>query len=322
MSPARPIHPTTRAERADGDAAAVLAIAEAATSADGVAPFNEDSLLSLDERSLVLVSLSDPNADADPDEDAAAGDPAGAALARPVDGGAGLEAELAVHPGHRLNGAGRALVDALLAQAREAGASRLTLWAHGALPGAIALAASAGLERVRTLLRLELALGPDAAPAPAEPVAPPAGILVADFDPAADAAEFLRLNARVFRHHPEQGALDERGLRARMEQPWFRADRFVVARDADSGAMLGYNWLKSEQETGEIYVVGVADEAAGRGIGRALMVEGLRRLRQDRPERIELYVEGDNDRAVGLYRSLGFVDAAVDVQFARDVDAV
>lgn len=47
----------------------------------------------------------------------------------------------------------------------------------------------------------------------------------------------------------------------------------------------------------------------GQGVGRALMNELLRWARSDpRVEKVELQVRSSNDRAVALYRSLGFVE--------------
>jgi mycothiol synthase len=86
--------------------------------------------------------------------------------------------------------------------------------------------------------------------------------------------------------------------------------------------MVGYNWLKIEPDAeppaaGEIYVIGVAPEASAHGLGRALMTAGLARLRERGCHAAELYVEGDNAPAVHLYRALGFVNAAVHVQYSR-----
>ena len=83
------------------------------------------------------------------------------------------------------------------------------------------------------------------------------------------------------------------------------------------GTLLGYNWLKREGDEVEIYVVGVAPQAAGRGLGRALMQAGLERMHATGAERTSLYVEGDNDAALSLYRSLGYEQLSIDVQYRR-----
>lgn len=286
-------------DHAGAHADAVRALADGAREADGVAPFNDDTLLRLDERVLIGAFTSPVD-----------GALTAAALAHPIDGA--LEAELVVHPADRRRGLGRALVEALRARARDAG-DDLVVWAHGDLPAARALAAGTGMRTVRTLYKL----GRDVLEADADWDADdePEGVHLVAFRPGADDDEFLALNARVFRDHPEQGQLDQAGLDARTSQEWFDASAFLVARDASTGAMLGYNWLKLEGAEGEIYVIGVADEAAGRGLGRALMRAGLARIHAAGLPRTTLYVEGDNDRALALYRSLGYGRDAVDVQY-------
>jgi len=64
-------------------------------------------------------------------------------------------------------------------------------------------------------------------------------------------------------------------------------------------------------------VVGVSPEWSGHGLGRRLMTAGLERLRRRGAARATLYVEADNEPAVRLYRSIGFADRTVDVQYRR-----
>lgn len=286
--------------RADAHGAALDALVAASVAVDGAAPFNDDTLLRLEARSFDAV-------------DDGHGALAAAALAHPIDGG--LEAELVVRPDLRRRGLGTALIDALAARVHPG--DDLVVWAHGDLDAARGLADATRMRVSRVLRKL----GREVLPADAEAHGSPDGVRIAPFDADRDAADFLTLNASVFRDHPEQGALDRAGLDARIAQPWFDASAFLLARDAGTGALLGYNWLKIEGDEGEIYVIGVADAAAGRGLGRALMHAGLERIAAAGVARTTLYVEGDNERALGLYRSLGYGDDAVDVQYRRTVDA-
>src|SRR5690606_6639014 len=119
------------------EVAAVLALVEAATDADGVRPLNEHVMLHLryggDEQARnVLLYEGDRLA--------------GYAHVDPTDVVEGPSGELVVHPEFRRRGLGRRLLDAVLAET----GGRLRLWAHGDHPGAERLAASAGLERVRS----------------------------------------------------------------------------------------------------------------------------------------------------------------------------
>jgi mycothiol synthase len=226
-------------------------------------------------------------------------------------------AELVVDPAERRRGHGRALLDAAL----DAGAA--SVWAHGDLPAARALAASAGLEAGRSLHLMGRAL--DEADA-ADPALPD-GYTVRTFEPGRDDAEWVRLNAAAFADHPEQGRMTVADLRERMEQPWFDPAGFLlVERD---GRLVAFHWTKvdpaasprgggagrSRTGTGEVYVVGVDPAEQGRGLGRPLTALGLAHLARQGLAEAHLYVDGDNTAARRTYERLGFRDLAVDVQY-------
>lgn len=268
--------------------------AEAVELSDGVAAFNEDTVLNLSEREAHVIEID--------------GKLAALALSHRLEDGT-LESELAVHPELRARGLGSQLLQALRNYARETGNGALQLWAHGNLPGAQQLAGAQGFANVRTLYQLEMPLVEDVA----EPVLED-GERIRPFDRERDGETWIALNAEVFASHPEQGALQIADLDARMKQDWFNADDFLIL-ESDRGEMLGYNWLKVTGAEGEIYVIGVAAKAAGHGYGAALMRAGLRRLRDRGASEAALYVDGDNERAVELYRRLGFTERTVDVQY-------
>ena len=268
-------------------------IAAEALAFDGYAPFNEQALFDLQSglRTAYLVRSNNLLV--------------GAALA-----GRG-EIDLVVAPESRRCGFGRAAAIELVATVP----TGLTMWSHGDHPGARALAIELRFVAARTLLELRLPLGEaeSAASALLE-----AGSIDA-FRPGIDDAEWIALNAMVFATHPEQGAITSADLTARQAESWFSSDDFLILRDAN-GRMIGYNWLKVDGAIGEIYVVGVHPDSAGHGFGRALMQAGLQRLRAGGCSTAALYVEADSDGAVHLYRSLGFTDHTVDVQYRRLAD--
>lgn len=289
-------------------------VADAATRLDGYHPFNEQSLLdaTAGRRRAALIVRAD--------SDDAAHRTVGAAII-----GHG-ELDLVILPEHRGNGLGTEAAAALLGEIDTE--ATLTAWAHGDHPAARALASRDGFEPVRTLLQLRMPLGENVdASAPA---AAKHGVSISAFRPGVDDAEWVALNALTFSHHPEQGAVTLADLADRKAESWFDAGDFLVARErtADDssdagGRMIGYNWLKIEEpdangdQLGEIYVIGVHPDAAGRGLGRVLMQAGLLRLRERGCTEAALYVEADNEGAVHLYRSLGFVDHTIDVQYRR-----
>ena len=194
---------------------------------------------------------------------------------------------------------------------------QLTAWSHGDHPAARVLANRYRLAAARTLLQLGASLTREI-PAEAAPAAH-SGARISAFRPGVDDEEWVALNALVFASHPEQGSLTRADLAARQTEPWFDPGDFLLARDEATGALIGYTWLKIEpgSPSGEIYVVGVHPDAAGRGLGRALLLAGMERLRDRGCTSVTLYVEAHNTPAVNLYRSLGFTDHTVDVQYRR-----
>jgi mycothiol synthase len=102
-----------------------------------------------------------------------------------------------------------------------------------------------------------------------------------------------------------------------MAEPWFNPAGFFVAMK--DGIMIGFHWTKQHQDQlGEVYVLGVAPPAAGRGLGKALLLTGLRSLQQRGSSRVELYVEADHRAAIELYLTYGFTTVNRDVMYAQD----
>ena len=279
----------------------VLALAEAARLADGVAPLSEHGMLRLrydgsdGGRDFIVMT---------------GGEIAGYAYLDPPSGeGEGeVTGELVIHPEHRRQGLGRALTGEL---AVAAGGHVLRLWAHGDLPAAAALARTAGFERFRALWQMRRSLGePLAAPAL------PAGRALRTFVPGQDEDEWLKLNGRAFAKHPEQGGWTRHDLDLREREPWFDpAGFFIAERD---GRMTGFHWTKvHDPNMGEVYVVGVDPDEQGSGLGRALTLAGLRHLRDLGVDQAMLYVDEDNVPAIRMYEGLGFTRATVDAMYRR-----
>jgi len=208
-----------------------------------------------------------------------------------------IEAEFVVDPDMRSRGLGTRMLELLLAR----GAT--VFWAHGDSASARALAASHGLAPVRELLHFS-----GTVPAVTDALIPDHFVVGDDED------EWVSLNAKTFAHHPEQGSVSRTDLEQLETEPWFRADNFLVLRE--DGRMIGYCWLKVEGDRGEFYVAGVDPDHHGLGLGSLLFDAGLARLRQLGIDDAHLYVEGDNAPALRLYRSRGFAQDAVDIQYS------
>jgi mycothiol synthase len=148
------------------------------------------------------------------------------------------------------------------------------------------------------------------------------------FRPGRDEDAWLRVNARAFAWHPEQGAWTAEDLRLREAEPWFDPDGFLLAWRGDPGAggrLLGFHWTKvhsagdgADEPVGEVYVLGVDPDAQGMSLGRALTDLGLAYLRGRELKEVLLYVEESNTAAVRLYEGRGFRRFAVDVSWRRD----
>jgi mycothiol synthase len=215
--------------------------------------------------------------------------------------------QLMVSPDHRRRGIGTLLLRRLIMES----SGPLRVWAMGDSPAARALATAAGMTAQRELLIMERRLDEDLP----EPVVPP-GVVIRTFVPGQNEREWLRVNAAAFAHHPEQALIDGDDLADRMAEPWFDPKGFFVATIDDT--MVGFHWTKQHQDQlGEVYVLGIEPSAAGRGLGKALLLSGLRWLQQRGNTRVELYVESDHRAAIGLYLSYGFATVSRDVMYAQ-----
>ncbi|WP_375480527.1 mycothiol synthase [uncultured Jatrophihabitans sp.] len=199
-----------------------------------------------------------------------------------------------------------ALLDAVLAPG-------VLIWTHGERSRLLAPLAERGLLRVRELLQLRRPLG-DGAPLPADPPLPP-GVEIRTFEPGRDDAALLAVNAAAFATHPEQGTWTQADLDARVAESWFSAAGVLLA--VRGAQLLGFHWTKIHPDGfGEVYVLGVDPATQGTGLGKALLVRGLRLLADEGCPTALLYVDGDNSAAVALYERLGFTRHDLDVQWA------
>jgi mycothiol synthase len=264
-------------------------IARAAEAADGAAPLDEAARIALADGTASVLT-----------------EPGGFALLHDGD------LSLAVDPEVR----GRGIGSALLTRAEASYADAVTAWSHGDHPAAARLAASHGWDRARDLWVMRR---PTSLSLPALIV--PAGVTIRGYRDG-DASSVVAVNAAAFAHHPEQGAMDLDNLARRMAEPWFDPAGLLVAEDASG--ILGFHWTKQhDARHGEVYVVGIAPAAQGRGLGKLLTLAGLHHLAGLGVDEVLLYVESDNAPAVALYSGLGFAHADADthVQYRRSATA-
>jgi mycothiol synthase len=148
-----------------------------------------------------------------------------------------------------------------------------------------------------------------------------AHVTTSPFRVGVDENAWLEMNNRAFADHPEQGGWTREILESRMTQPWFNPNGVLMLHEADQ--LIGFCWTKVHLDTspilGEIYIIAVDPDHAGRGLGKALTVAGLRHLHRMGAPMGMLYVDADNVPAVRMYESLGFTTHHIQRAFVGDV---
>ncbi len=320
-------------------------LARAADDADGNPPFSEQTLIELTKalesdvgEAPLTIAYAWAGADTAAEtevrtDDAYRGLLAGAGVVVMSDPQDGQESpdvlEMVVRPDCRNQGIGGMLAAALSQGTLSPTTGRLQrAWAHGEHAAAQRLAMRFSWTPVRELWRMRLSAVDQMSSEDLPSAQLPEGVEIRPFRPGQDEQAWLRTNAAAFADHPEQGRLTLEDLQARMAEDWFDPAGFLLAweKGADGEeTLLGFHWTKvhhpeegaEDHETvGEVYVVGVAPEAQGRGLGRSLTLAGIEHLHREGLSAIMLYVDADNEPAVGLYRTLGFTRWDVDTQFA------
>jgi mycothiol synthase len=251
----------------------------------------------------------------------------------------GPSAEAVVAPSARRRGLGHALVDELIRISdRDAPGLGLRLWAHGETAAASGLAHDLGFARARVLWQMRRSL---VAPLPDAPLPPE--VRLRTFLPGLDDEAWLAVNRAAFADLPDQGGWTAADLRRRMAESWFDPAGFLVATD-EQGRVVGFHWTKihggdhphgdadherlhaegvdhshghGHEALGEVYVIGVDPAYQGTGLGRALLVAGLRHLAAAGLTQAMLYVDAANTPAIALYSSLGFSHWDTDVLYRR-----
>ncbi|RKO25498.1 mycothiol synthase [Pseudarthrobacter phenanthrenivorans] len=286
----------------------------AAEESDGNPSISEQTLVTMRagdsaEHSLLTLALYALDEDSDP---ASGQDLAGFAVVVEAPDGTGV-LEIAVHPSYRNQGVADRLAGALK---ERRGLDGLKAWSHGNHEAAADLAARYGFGPIRELWKMRMTTAGADLPEPALPE----GVSLRTFVPGKDEEPWLALNRAAFAHHPEQGSLTRADLDARMAEDWFDPAGFFLAEDG-RGNLLGYHWTKvhprhgGHPAIGEVYAVGVAPEAQGTGLGKALTIAGIRYLQGLGLHAVMLYTDADNAPAVALYRKLGFTRWDMDVMY-------
>ncbi len=233
--------------------------------------------------------------------------------------------EYVVHPRWRASTGAELqteLLSAALSVIESQGGGHVHLWVPKPGPVDDAVAVAVGMRRGRDLVQMRR-------PLPVIEESPV--IAVRPFRPGEDELAWLEVNNRAFHGHPEQGSWDLATVQERERQPWFDPAGFLLHER--TGRLAGFCWTKVHepeddvmneslrQELGEIYVIAVDPDFQGHGLGRQLVLAGLASLYDRGVKTGMLYVDHDNEAARRLYFSLGFTDDHTDRAYVIDVPA-
>ena len=191
---------------------------------------------------------------------------------------------------------------------------RLIWWCRDHEPWADAVASRSGLIEDRRLLQMRIKLDETTVSHLRKAVVP-----TRPFTPTTDDTAWLELNNRAFAGHGEQGAWSSADLRRRMSASWFDPSGFLL--HPIEGQPIAFCWTKIHPADshgpamGEIYVIAVDPDHAGRGLGRSLTCSGLVHLADIGLAYGMLFVDSTNSAAVALYQSIGMVTHHVDRAF-------
>ena len=290
------------------DIAAVSTLLDVATEADGHRPLGEHQWLDLVQggrRGFAGLVAWEPGH----------GHPVG--YAQLTRGAESWALEYVVDPHHRETD-GRAIGLDLLRSAMEIvraeGGGHVHLWVPKPSDESDDIAAEVGLQRGRDLLQLRR-------PLPVEGHDWDRSTALRTFVPGQDEEAWLEVNNRAFHWHPEQGGWDVATVKERENEPWFDPSGFLLHER--EGRLAGFCWTKVHADhdppLGEIYVIAVDPDFHGLGLGRTLVLAGLEHLSEAGLRVGMLYVDADNEPAVGLYRALGFDVDHVDRAYTGDV---
>ena len=143
---------------------------------------------------------------------------------------------------------------------------------------------------------------------------PPSGIeLSAEGYSAASHPAFARIVEQTY-----EGTLDcpilarfrrgEESLEAHRATGQFSPDAWRIYRSGETNIGVLLLAEHPERDTWEVAYVGVVPAARGRGIGRAILHDGLTLAKRSGRTTIEIAVDAENVPALRVYRELGFTD--------------
>lgn len=212
---------------------------------------------------------------------------------------------LVVHPAERRRGHGTRLLEAALADVRQAGETELSLASFGR-PEPEAFLTRHGFAYAHSLWLLSLP--PDqAVPTPEVP----ADLILRQLRRDENIGSYVALINTSFADHPTPLAVDEALVRHVHAQPDFDPTTTAVVTPRDEPerpiAFCRTGLIRENAVLiGDIHLLGVLPAWRGRGLGRELLRWGIHRLRDGGATTLILTIEARNERALRLYERHGF----------------
>lgn len=231
--------------------------------------------------------------------------------------GTRLYSMLWVHPERRGTGLERQLVAALLSRRRAFPESCLDIAVRPTQSSYAAALADLGFSIVRTWYVMRIELGRELPGAKLPP-----GVEIRSFARGQDERMLTELIDDCFWDHWGEGEHTLQETEYGVGLPGFDPELLLFAERADH--VLGYcwSWMESERArvTGEscAYIgdLGVRPAFRHQGVGRALLLRALARIRERGATAAELDMDGPNEKARRLYESVGFY-AHIEVHWFR-----
>lgn len=125
-----------------------------------------------------------------------------------------------------------------------------------------------------------------------------------------DEAALVRLEAEAFQR---------RSWGAQSVRDSFVADRVTILMAGKSrAAPVGFAIWRDLEGEAEILTIGVAPDAQGKGAAKALLAAMLEGAKSAASTRVFLEVDGENQKALALYKDAGFEEAGVRRAYYRD----
>ncbi|MGI8587044.1 MAG: GNAT family N-acetyltransferase [Chloroflexia bacterium] len=216
-----------------------------------------------------------------------------------------------VHPDWRGRGIGRRLVTWALARSREQGATHADSGAVVGLPFAHSFLEHLGFKQVQSFVLMRLSPQTPLA----EPELPP-GYTIRPYTEVNDIPTLTNALNRGFIGHWDQHDDTEEEIAHWLKSEDVRPEGIFLAYGPQGDvagvciATIGEGRaLRRGVPTGYIDSLAVVPEHRSHGLGRALLLTGMRLLRAEGQEVVELDAIGDNELALPLYEGVGFTVA-------------